>query len=61
MGRAEAFEWEEHASRGVYFLFMFTTLPFACVYSYSPAGASDRKPKMYMNFAQVLSVEHLDD
>jgi hypothetical protein len=37
MGSAGAFEWQGQECRGVYFLFMFTTLPFACVCSLSVA------------------------
>ena len=34
MDRAGAFEWQGQEERSVYFLFMYTTLPFACVCSF---------------------------
>lgn len=40
MARGGAFEWQGQEGRGVSFLFMDTTLPFACVYSRSPAVAA---------------------
>ena len=38
MGSAGAFEWQGQSCHGVYFLFMFTTLPFACVCSLLSCG-----------------------
>jgi hypothetical protein len=43
MARAGAFEWQGHEGHGVYFLFMATTLPFACVYNRSPAVVEGRQ------------------
>jgi hypothetical protein len=43
MDRAGAFEWERQECRGVYFLFMYTTLLFACVYSSSPVVVEGRQ------------------
>ena len=43
MARGGAFEWQGQEGRSVSFLFMDTTLPFACVYSRSPAVVEGRQ------------------